>query len=622
MMLPPPDRSPRRQSHDAAALADPSKIPQRADIAAHHKWRLEDIYPTHAAWEEDFRRVEDRVPELAAFHGRLATSGATLLAALETWDGIGRILGALVTYAGMRRDEDNRVALHQGMVDRVTALATKVREAGAWLSPGILAIPPATLEDFMAATPGLALYRHRLEDVQRMRAHTLTEPEEKLLAAVGDFADAPGQIYTAFANADLKFGAILDEEGRTMMLTRGRYARALESSDRRVRRDAFEAFSRAFAGFNNTLGATMNANVRTDVFHARARRYGSALEASLDANNIPVSVYTNLVDTVNANLASLHRYATLRRRWMGLETLHVWDLYAPLVPDAKLDVPYEEAKRSILAGLVPLGEEYVGILRAGFEDGWVDVYESEGKTAGAYNWGPYSAHPFVLMNYSNTLNDEFTLAHEMGHAMHSHFTHTHQPYAYGDYALFVAEVASTTNEALLIEHRLAQPLAKPQRLYLLNHLLEQIRTTFFRQTLFAEFELRTHARVEAGEPLTAEAMNGIYRDLYQKYYGPALVLDAESAVEWSRVPHFYNSFYVYQYATSYAAATLMAERLRTGGPDVVARYLAFLKSGSSDYPIALLAKAGVDMTSPQPMQATVARFDQVLDELEALWEQP
>lgn len=609
-------------SGPTGALADAGKVPRRSDVEARYKWRLEDIYPTHEAWNADYAKVEALLPKLKSYRGKLGASGDNLLAALRTDDEINKILGALFTYAGMRRDEDNRVSVYQGMVDRATSLSTRVRETEAYMNPEILKVPPSKLKAFYAATEGLALYRHRLEDIQRTRAHTLTEPEERLLASVGDFAGSPSQIFTAFNNADLKYGKIKDEDGQEIELTKGRFARALESSDRRVRLEAFKAFNKAYAGFNNTLGATMNANVKTDAVYARARKYKGALHASLDANNIPLSVYENLVGTVNAGAQSLHRYAALRKKWMRLDTLKVYDLYAPLVPDARIDVPYEQAKQNMLAGLAPLGEEYLGVLRKGLEDGWIDVYETEGKTSGAYNWGPYTTHPFVLMNYNNTLNDQFTLAHEMGHAMHSHFTHTTQPYVYGDYATFVAEVASTTNEALLITHLMRQPLTNPQRLYLLNYQLEQIRTTFFRQTLFAEFEMRTHALADSGQPLTAELMNDLYRELFQRYYGPNLVLDPEAAVEWSRIPHFYTSFYVFQYATSFAAATAMAQKILIEGPEAVSRYLNFLKSGSSDYPIELLKKAGVDMTTPAPIEATLARFDGILDEMEALWGKP
>jgi oligoendopeptidase F len=503
-------------------------------------------------------------------------------------------------------------------VDRITSLNARIGEATAYFTPEVLAIPAAKMTSFYKAAPGLGVYRHDLEDIQRLRAHTLTAAEEKLLASARDFSGASGAIFTAFNNADLRYGIIRDAKGQEIELTKAVYQRSLESPDRRVRHDAFVGLHGAYGRYNNTLGAMMNGNVKSDEFFARSRRYGSAVEGSLDANNIPVSVYQNLVNTVDAHLEPLHRYASLRKKWMNLDTLHVYDLYAPLVPDARMEVSFEQARENVLAGLKPMGEEYLGVFRKGLDGGWIDVFETEGKTSGAYNWGSYTSHPYVLMNWSNTLEDEFTLAHEMGHALHSYFTHKNQPYVYGSYATFVAEVASTTNEATLINYLLSQNITKEQRLYLLNFLLEQIRTTFFRQTLFAEFELRTHELVEKGEPLTAEAMNQLYRDLYQKYYGPDLAVDANAEYEWSRIPHFYRSFYVYQYATSYAAATALSKKILTEGAPEVDRYLSFLKSGSSDYPIEVLKKAGVDMRTPEPIETTIARFDEVLNEMEKL----
>jgi oligoendopeptidase F len=541
-----------------------------------------------------------------------------LLAALKALDEINNVAENLTVYANMRRDEDNRVSVYQGQVDRITSLNARIGEATAYFTPEVLAIPAAKMTSFYKAAPGLGVYRHDLEDIQRLRAHTLTAAEEKLLASARDFSGASGAIFTAFNNADLRYGTIRDAKGQEIELTKAVYQRSLESPDRRVRHDAFVGLHGAYGRYNNTLGAMMNGNVKSDEFFARSRRYGSAVEGSLDANNIPVSVYQNLVNTVDAHLEPLHRYASLRKKWMNLDTLHVYDLYAPLVPDARMEVSFEQARENVLAGLKPMGEEYLGVFRKGLDGGWIDVFETEGKTSGAYNWGSYTSHPYVLMNWSNTLEDEFTLAHEMGHALHSYFTHKNQPYVYGSYATFVAEVASTTNEATLINYLLSQNITKEQRLYLLNFLLEQIRTTFFRQTLFAEFELRTHELVEKGEPLTAEAMNQLYRDLYQKYYGPDLAVDANAEYEWSRIPHFYRSFYVYQYATSYAAATALSKKILTEGAPEVDRYLSFLKSGSSDYPIEVLKKAGVDMRTPEPIEATIARFDEVLNEMEKL----
>ena len=595
-----------------------AKLQQRSDIDPKYKWRLEDIYPTNEAWEAAFKRAEGLIPKAASYKGKMSQSGATLLAALKTMDEINELTNTLFVYSGMRRDEDNRVAIYQGQVDRATSLGSRVGEATAYFTPEVVAIPPARLTAFYAAAPGLKLYRHHLEDIRRQRAHTLSEREEKLLAASGDFAGAPGAIFTAFNNADLRYGTIRDASGKEVELTKALYQRSLESPDRRVRRAAFIGLHSAYGRFNNTLGATMNGNVKRDEFYTRARKYKTAAEVSLDANNIPISVYKNLVATVDAHLESLHRYAKLRKKWMHLDTLHVYDLYAPLVPEARIDVTFEKAKENVLAGLKPMGEEYLSVFRTGFGGGWIDVYETEGKTSGAYNWGAYSSHPYVLMNWSNTLEDEFTLAHEMGHALHSYFTHKNQPYVYGDYATFVAEVASTTNEATLVNYLLSQEMTKAQRLYLLNYLLEQVRTTFFRQTLFAEFELRTHELAEKNEPLTAEAMNKIYHDLYQKYYGPDLYVDPSADFEWSRIPHFYSSFYVYQYATSYAAATALSKKIMSEGDAEVSRYLTFLKSGSSDYPIEVLKKAGVDMNSPAPIEAAIARFDEVLTEMEKL----
>lgn len=599
-----------------AAAAD--KLPQRSDIDPKYKWRLEDIYATNDAWEADFKRAEGLLPKVAAFKGKLASSGATLLAALQALDEINEVSSNLFVYSGMRRDEDNRVSIYQGQVDRASTLNSKVGEATAYFTPEVVAIPPAKLAAFYQSTPKLAMYHHALDDIQRQRAHTLSEKEEKLLASASDFAAAPGAIFTAFNNADLRYGTIRDESGKDIELTKATYQRSLESPNRGVRRAAFIGLHSAYGRYNNTLGATMNANVKRDEFFAKARKYPSAAEASLNPNNIPLSVYQNLVATADAHLESLHRYASLRKKWMNLDTLHIYDLYAPLVPEAKIDVPFEKAEENVLAGLKPMGDEYLSAFRKGLSGGWIDVYETEGKTSGAYNWGTYSSHPYLLLNWSNTLEDEFTLAHEMGHAMHSYFTNKNQPFVYGNYATFVAEVASTTNEATLVNYLLKQEMTKAQRLYLLNFLLEQIRTTFFRQTLFAEFELRTHEMVEKGEPLTAEGMNKLYHDLYQKYYGPDLYVDPVADYEWSRIPHFYNSFYVYQYATSYAAATALSKKILTEGEPAVTKYLAFLKSGSSDYPIEVLKKAGVDMNSPAPIEATIARFEEVLAEMEKL----
>ncbi|HVP38284.1 MAG TPA: oligoendopeptidase F [Candidatus Saccharimonadales bacterium] len=594
------------------------KIPQRADIDPKYKWKLEGIYATDDLWDADVKRLEGMLAPWAAMKGHLSASGDSLLQAFRMADSVGVVSGRLYAYASMRRDEDNRVPRYLGEVDRLNGLFTQVGAAGAYMSPEILGIPQATLDAFLKSTPALGLYRHALDDVLRRRPHTLPEPEERLLALSSEMSGGPGTIFGAFDNADLRYGSIRDENGQLTEVTKARWEMWRVSPDRRVRRDAFQTLFGTYAGFNNTLGACLNADVKGQLFYARARKYDTAVEASLDNNNIPVSVYRNLVATVNANLGPLHRYAELRKKWMGLDTLRLYDLYVPLVPEVKFDVSFEAAQKEVVAGLQPLGETYLAPFRKGLESGWIDVYETQGKTSGAYSGGTYSTQPYVLLNWSNTLDDEFTLAHEMGHSLHSYFTWKTQPPVYANYSTFVAEVASTGNEALFMHHLLQGKLTREQRMYLINHQLEQIRGTFFRQTLFAEFELRIHEMAEKGEPLTAEAMNKLYADLYRTYYGPALTVDSLTACEWSRIPHFYMHYYVWQYATSFAASMALSQKVLQEGQPAVDRYLGFLKAGSSDYPIEILKHAGVDMSTPAPIEATVAQFSRLLDELEKL----
>jgi oligoendopeptidase F len=610
----------------AAALAcgpvaaqEAGKVPQRSDLDAAHKWKLEGIYATSDAWDAEFARLEALVAPWAAMKGHLGASGDSLLAALVMQDTVGVVSGRLYTYATLRLAEDNRVSQYQGMVDRINGLLVRVGAAGAFMSPEILSIPPDRLAGFQGSVPGLARYRHALDDVVRLRPHTLPEEQEKQLAMAGEMGGGPGAVFSAFDDADLRYGTIRDEEGQEVEVTKGRYAAWLESPDRRVRRDAYRAMFGAYAGFNNTLGACLNADLKGQLFFARARRYDTVLESSLDADALPVSVYRSLIATANANLEPLHRYARLRKQWLGLDTLKVYDLYVPLVQSAKVEVPYEKARRELLEGLKPLGPVYMSAFARGLDAGWIDPFETQGKTSGAFSGGSYTTQPYVLLNWSGTLEDEFTLAHEMGHSMHSFLTWQKQPPVYSNYSTFVAEVASTTNEALLIDYLLKQKITRDQRLFLLNHYLEQIRSTFFRQVLLAEFELGVHEMAEKGEPVTAEAMNKLYGDLYRRYYGSALDVDSLAERDWSRVPHFYRHYYVFQYATSYAASVALSQKILTQGQPAVARYLDFLGAGSSEYPIEVLRKAGVDMTTPAPFEATVAKFSQLLDEMEKLW---
>ncbi|MCL6581587.1 MAG: oligoendopeptidase F [Firmicutes bacterium] len=592
------------------------ELPRREEVPAELKWRLEDIYATEEEWEQGFAELRRLLPELRSYQGRLMESPRTLLAALRLADRVGELLLDLYAYARMRRDEDNTVTRYQGMTDRAAALRSDCGAALAFMVPEILAADPAKVETWLGSDEDLALYRHRLHDILRRRPHTLSAELEELLAQTEVMAEGPQTIFTMLARADLKFPTVKDEEGQEVPLSEGRYHTFMLCGDRRVRRDAFTALYETYGRYENTWAAIYSASVRKDVFYSRARRFASSLEAALHEDNIPPAVYRNLVQAVRRHLPALHRYMSVRRRRLGVDTLHMYDLYVPIVAQADREVPYEEATRTVLAALRPLGEEYLAALRNGLAGGWVDVLENKGKTTGAYSWGTYGSHPFVLLNYQGTLHDVFTLAHEMGHAMHSYFTWASQPFVYADYSSFVAEVASTLNENLLLHHLLEHTEDEAERLYLLNQHLEDFRTTVFRQTMFAEFELLTHERVESGEALTPEFLKGVYRDLNAAYYGPEVHIDEEIALEWARVPHFYRPFYVYKYATGYSAATALAEQVLREGDPAAGRYLEFLKAGGSDYPIEVLKRAGVDMTTPEPVERALEVFERLVGEME------
>ncbi len=487
-----------------------------------------------------------------------------------------------------------------------------------FFSPELLAMPDWLVERYLAAEPGLEIYRHALDGLQRQRAHVRSSEVEEVLAQASEMARAAGDARTMLAEADMKFPSILDEKGRTVELTQGRYSQFIISPDRRVRKEAFQGIHRTYQEFRNSFAATYLGQVRADIFAAKTRRYGSCLEAALDGDNVPVAVYHNLIDTVTANLPALHRYLALRKRLLGLPDLHFYDLYVPMVPGVNVEIPYHEATLKVIEGLTPLGEEYVDAMARGINSRWIDVYENAGKTSGAYSWGAYSTHPYVLLNYQGTLNDVLTLAHELGHAMHSYFRTKSQPYVYGDTSIFVAEVASSVNEALVAGYLAKTASDRKQEAYLINQRLEDFRATLYRQTMFAEFELEAHSRTEAGSSLTADKLSAIYGELNGKYFGNMVTMDNEIAIEWARVPHFYSPFYVYKYATGISAAAALAQSiLKDGGPAVQA-YLNMLKAGSSRYPIDLLKDAGVDMLSPEPIQRALDTFSSMVDRLEKL----
>ena len=593
------------------------KLKARAEIPEASKWQLEDIFVDNDVWEKEFAQVEKLLREGDRFAGKVTESADSLIACLEWMDDLGLRLEEVYSYARMRRDEDNRESRHQAMTDRAGMLSVRAGSATAYIVPEILATPPQRLAQIRKDSR-LDIYRQLLDEIVRKREHVLGPAEEKLLAEAGELAEAPSAIFGMANNADLKFPSIEDEQGREVELTKGNFIQFMESPDRRVRRDAFRTLYATYGKQTNSWAAMLNASVKADVFFARARKYPSAIEGSLDDDKVPLAVYDSLVKTVQEYLPAMYRYVRLRKQALKLDELHMYDLYVPIVPETKMTISYEQAQQMVIDGLQPLGPEYLQVLTHGFNTGWVDVYENEGKTSGAYSWGTYRSHPYVLLNHQDTLNSMFTIAHEMGHSLHTYFSHRQQPHIYAGYKIFVAEVASTLNEALVMEHLLKTTTDKKLLAYLVNYYLEQFRGTVFRQTMFAEFERKTHKVIEEGGALTAENLSQMYRELNVRYYGKEMNLDQEIALEWARIPHFYNAFYVYKYATGFAAAIALAKGILEEGQPAVKRYIEFLSGGSSDYPINLLRKAGVDMETPAPVRNALEVFVGLVGRLEEL----
>lgn len=593
-------------------------LPKRSELSKEYTWNLESIYNDLALWEKDFELIGERLPGLEAYRGRLAESPKMLLGALKMQDELGIKLDQLATFAHMRKDEDNNNTTYQALMDRAIGLWSQFAGSASFITPEITEISADKLASFMQEEPGLQLYKHMFEQIERQKAHVRSPEVEQLLAQTIEMSMGPGTIYELLTNADMKFPVIRDSDGEEVEVSKGRFVSLLESPDRRVRKDAYEAFYDTFGKYSNTITATYAASVKKDIFYARAHNYKSAINAALDPENIPVEVYDNLVATVNRNLGMLHRYMSLRKKLLGVDELRMYDIYTPLIPQARKKIPYPDAVQTVQKGLALLGEDYVREVEKGIGSRWIDVYENVGKTSGAYSSGSYTTQPFILLNYQDTLDDVYTLAHELGHSLHSLYTNRTQPFVYAGYSLFVAEVASITNEALLTNYLLKQTTDKEVRTYLVNTELEKYRSTLFRQTLFAEFERETHARAEAGEALTPDLLNELYLDLNRRYYGPEMVLDDYFKLEWMRIPHFYRAFYVFQYATGISAATALSQQMINEGAPAVARYRKFLTTGGSDYPTNLLAQAGVDMTRPEPVQQAVDVFARLLSELEEL----
>ena len=557
-------------------------LKKREEIPVEFTWNLESIFPTNDDWERDYQALQQRLPELEALAGTLAQRGQALLTVLQKRDEIYEKLEHLYVYASMRKDEDTTNSTYQGMADRAVQLYVRTSTVSSFIEPEILALPQA------------------------------------VLAAAGEMAEGPGSVFTMIDNADLKLPTIKDEEGEEVELTKGNYQLFIRSTNRQVRKDVFEGLHMTFLKQRNTIASTLAAQVKADIFYTTQHKYSSCREHALARYNIPVSVYDNLVETVSERIPLLNRYLKLRKRVLQLDQLHMYDLYVPIVEETREEISYQQACDTVVKALTPLGENYISVLKQGLAQRWIDVFETHGKRGGAYSGGAYGTQPFILLNYQNNRDSMYTLAHELGHSMHSYYTRKYQPYQYGDYTIFVAEVASTLNEGLLTEHLLKTTSDRALQLAILNHSLEGFRGTLFRQTMFAEFEQQIHSRAEQGEPLTADTLSALFHALNEKYYGGETFVDELIDIEWARIPHFYSSFYVYQYSTGISAASALVQQILHEGKPAVERYLKFLSSGSSDYSIELLKKAGVDMTSPQPVRQALQLFESHLSQMEDL----
>lgn len=596
---------------------DENKIPLREDLPNETKWAIEDIYATDELWENDLEKLKGYAEKLGSYKGRLSESADTLYEFMTLDDEVEVLASDLGNYAQRKSDENTRVAKYQDYTQRFISAVVSINSECAFASPELLAISDETLESFYAQKPELMLYKLSLDRLRKQREHILSDAEERLLSMSSEMAQSPEQIYSMFSDADLKFPDVTDSDGNVHQLTHGSYIPLMQSSDRKLRENAFKAMYSTYGSYKNTAAAILSAQTKKLSFYSKARKYSSNLEAALDSTEIPVSVYHNLIKAVHENMEQMYKYVRLRKKLLGVDELHFYDLYTPIISDCDVKITYEDAKEEIMQSVAPLGEDYQAILKEGFSNRWVDVYENEGKCSGAYSAG-VRVHPFVLLNYKGTLDGEFTIAHEMGHAIHSYLSNKYQPVRYSDYVIFVAEVASTCNEALLMQYLLSKAQDKKRRAYLINYFLEQFRTTLYRQTMFAEFELKINEMTENGESLTEENLRTIYRDLNKLYFGDDIVIDEEIAMEWARIPHFYYNFYVYQYATGFSAAIALSRKILSGGTEAAEAYKSFLKGGCSKTPIELLKGAGVDMNTTAPITEALTLFGELIDELEEL----
>lgn len=604
---------------NAYSRTDTASIPYRKDVEEKYKWNLSDIFCAEELWEKDFYWIKENTSKLKKFRGTLGNSSGSLAACLKFDDEINIKLERLYLYAMLSKDSDMRENQYQAMYDRIKNLFAQISAASSFIRPELLAIDEQKLKGFLNSNPELKVYQHFLDNLLRTKTHTLSPEQEKILALSTEVTPVSYDAFSMFTNADLKFPRIKDENGNEVEISHGKYYAALYSKDRSYRERAFKNYLKPYREYANTFAALFNGNLKANIFNAKARNYNSALEASLDKNNIPVSVYDNLIKSANDNLEPLHRWASLKKKILKLDELHPYDVYVTLFSAGEKKYSFEEAKEIVLESLKPMGEDYLNSLQKAFNNRWIDVFETQAKRSGAYSSGTtYGVHPYVLLNWTDLLNDVFTLAHEMGHNMHSYYTGMNQPFPYANYSIFLAEVASTFNEALLQNYLIENTSSKNEKLYLLERYLNNITATFYRQTMFAEYEKKVYELSESGMPLTQEDLSRLNRELYKKYWGPEMIIDEEENFTWARIPHFYYNFYVFQYATGFSASEALSNKVLIEGKPAVNNYLQFLKSGSSDYSINILKKAGVDMNSPEPVKATTQKMNRCLDEIEKL----
>lgn len=587
----------------------------RNKIEEKYKWKIDTMYPSEEAIEKDIEKAKEYIEKVKEYKGKLSESKEVLYDALNISEKSSRVLQNLYVYTHMKQHEDTRINANQAIATKIEMLSTELSMATSYIVPEIISIDEKKLEEFFRCEK-LKFYKKYVDDIIREKPHTLSEKEEEILAAASDLSNVSENVYDMLSFADLEFPKIDDEQGNNVRITHSNFSTFLKSKNLIIRKNAFEALYSTYDRYKNTFASTLYGGIKSEIFYSKIRKYESALEASLFQDDISIDVYNNLIKSVNENLDTLNKYIEIKKKLLNLDEIHMYDLYVPLTDKFDMKIPYESAKDIILKALKPLGKEYLDIVKKAFDEGWIDVYENEGKQGGAYSWGSYDSNPYILMSYKDDLNSLFTLIHELGHSLHSYYSRNNQPYLYSSYKIFVAEVASTLNELLLINYLLENSNSKEERIYLLNYYLEQFRTTVYRQTMFAEFEKITHEKVESGEPLTSDEFTSIYYNLNKKYYGDSTVVDEQIGLEWARIPHFYSNFYVYKYATGFSAASALSQQILTEGQIAVDRYLEFLKSGGSEYPLVQLKNAGVDMEKKESVDKALELFSILVDKLE------